>query len=123
MPEKKNNQRSTEIRGRQVPNNYEAEQALLGAMLMDADVVNEVIADINADDFYYESHRLIFNAVKDLSMANQPIDIVTLSDKLSEENLAKIGGIMYVNELMNVLPSTANFGQYLGIVKTGNCVG
>jgi len=117
MPEKKNNQRSTEIRGRQVPNNYEAEQALLGAMLMDADVVNEVIADINADDFYYESHRLIFNAVKDLSMANQPIDIVTLSDKLSEENLAKIGGIMYVNELMNVLPSTANFGQYLGIVK------
>ena len=102
---------------RQMPNNYEAEQSLLGAMLLDGEVAGEVIGDIVESDFYYESHRLLFEAVKALSMASQPIDLVTISDKLGTEKLAKIGGIMYISEIMNLLPSTANFHEYVDIVK------
>ena len=102
---------------RQRPNNYEAEQSLLGAMLLDNEVAGEIIGEIEESDFYYESHRLIYDAVKSLSMASQPIDLVTISDKLGSEKLAKIGGIMYISEIMNILPSAANYRDYLDIVK------
>lgn len=116
MASSRNNSKK-DVRVRQVPNNYEAEQSLLGAMLLDNEVANEVIGEIKMSDFYYESHRLIFEAISDLLMANQPVDIVTLTDKLGKEALSKIGGVMYINEIMNILPSTANFREYCDIVK------
>lgn len=101
-----------------MPNNLDAEQALLGCMLIDNEILPEVLDLVTDDDFYQDSHKYIFNAVKFTFNDRKPVDIVTLSDRLeSEGNLKKAGGISYLTELMQVTPSAANYRHYYDIVK------
>ena len=65
-----------------MPNNLEAEQSLLGSMMIDDEVTTEILSELNEKDFYMNSHRLIFNAMYDLQREGKPVDIITLSDKL-----------------------------------------
>ena len=101
-----------------MPNNLDAEQALLGCMLIDNEILADVLEQLDKNDFYQESHQFILGAIKIVFAERKPIDIVTLCDRLdSDGNLEKSGGISYVSELAQITPSAANYKYYLDIVK------
>ena len=101
-----------------MPNNLEAEQALISCMLIDNEILAEVLEQLEDNDFYQESHRYIISAMKMVYAERKPVDIVTLCDRLdSDGNLEKAGGISYVTELAQLSPSAANYKYYLDIVK------
>ncbi|MDE5721835.1 MAG: replicative DNA helicase [Clostridia bacterium] len=101
-----------------MPNNLDAEQALLGCMLIDNEILAEILEQLDKNDFYQESHQYILSAMKMVFAERKPIDIVTLCDRLeSDKNLEKAGGISYVTELAQITPSAANYKYYLDIVK------
>ena len=101
----------------EMPHSLEAEQAILGCLLLDTRIQVEVAAFLKEEDFYAESHKHIFSAMEDIISKNQPVDLVTLTDMLEKQgNLEQAGGIAYIAELTNVLPSSANYHHYLDIV-------
>lgn len=101
-----------------MPNNLDAEQALLGCMLIDNEILADVLDGLDKNDFYQESHQYIISAIKMIFAERKPLDIVTLSDRLeSDGNLEKAGGISYITELTQITPSAANYKYYLDIVK------
>ncbi|MBQ8427105.1 MAG: replicative DNA helicase, partial [Clostridia bacterium] len=101
----------------EMPHSLEAEQALLGCLLLDTRIQIDITAYLNEEDFYAESHRYIFHAMKDIIARSQPVDLVTLTDTLEKQGtLEQAGGISYIAELTNVLPSSANYQRYLDIV-------
>ena len=101
-----------------LPNNLEAEQALLGCLLIDNDTQTDVLDKLSQDDFYQESHKLIIGAMKKVFNARKPVDLVTLADQLeADKELEKAGGISYITDLAKITPSAANFKYYLDIVK------
>ncbi len=101
----------------EMPHSLEAEQALLGCLLLDTRVQVEVAAFIQEEDFYAESHKYIFSAMESIIKKNQPVDLVTLTDALEKQGaLEQAGGIAYITELTNVMPSSANYQRYLDIV-------
>ncbi|HOY65519.1 MAG TPA: replicative DNA helicase [Candidatus Ozemobacteraceae bacterium] len=100
------------------PQNLEAEQALLGSMMMDVEAVVKAMENIVADDFYQASHRGIYQALLNLYQANRPCDMVTLQEELRAQNrLSDIGGASYLSQLLNVVPTAANADHYAKIVK------
>ncbi len=102
----------------EMPHSLEAEQALLGCLLLDTKIQVEVAGTIKENDFFAESHRQIFSAMESIIIANQPVDLVTLSDVLEKRGiLESVGGIDYLTELTGVLPSAANYQRYTDIVK------
>lgn len=101
-----------------MPHSLEAEQALLGCLLMDTRIQVEIAPFIKEDDFYSESHRIIFSVMNDLINKNQPVDLVTLTDALEKRgSLEQAGGIEYITNLTSIMPSTANVNNYLDIVQ------
>ena len=122
-----------------LPYSLEAEQSVLGSILIDGDVQFEIASKVKADDFYVESHKIIFRAMMDILADAKPVDLVTLIDVLSKtpsvkydkksansdlissaekkSMLEKVGGIEYITELSMVTPSAANYEYYLEIVK------
>ncbi len=101
-----------------MPHNKEAEQSILGAMLIDAECLTLVFEALTDKDFYIEANRLIFNAMQALFNRVEPIDLVTVSEELTlREQLAAVGGVEYLAYLASTLPTTANLKQYLDIVQ------
>ncbi len=101
-----------------MPHNIEAEQAILGSILIDENVPVQVMSILKKDDFYIDAHCAIFEAMNKIYNSNHPVDFVTLSDELEKEgNLNSVGGIEYITTLTNVVPSAANYNHYLEIVK------
>ena len=103
---------------RVLPHNLEAEQSILGCILMDPELQSELLTELNEDDFYEESHKNIFGAMREIYNKGKPIDFITLSDKL--ENMAKldaVGGMAYLSEIANIVPSAANHRFYSEIVR------
>ena len=101
-----------------MPYNRDAEMALLGCFLLDNDIVSELVEKLSEDDFYIESHKYIFRAVKNAFAARKPVDIVTVSDELDGKGeLEKAGGIVYLTELAQITPSAANYKSYYDIVE------
>ena len=89
-----------------MPHSIEAEQAVLGCSLIDENVPIDVMASLNAGDFYVEAHKQIFDAMKSIYSANVAIDFVTLTDQLEKTNLLEsVGGIDYITTLTNIIPS------------------
>ena len=104
--------------GGDMPHNVEAEQALLGCIMLDQNVQNEILSSLTEDDFYSESNRYVFGAMNNLVKANKVVDLVTITDELEKEgNLENAGGIAYITALTDVMPSTANYREYLEIVS------
>ncbi|HNW36659.1 MAG TPA: DnaB-like helicase N-terminal domain-containing protein, partial [Candidatus Ozemobacteraceae bacterium] len=100
------------------PQNLDAEQALLGSMMMDVEAVVRAMESIVADDFYQASHRGIYQALVNLYQANKPCDMVTLQEELRTQNtLSEIGGASYLSQLLNAVPTAANVTHYATIVK------
>ena len=101
-----------------MPNSLDAEQALLGCMLIDNEILPDVLEKLTEDDFYQESHKYILSAMKINYNSHRPVDLVTLIDKLETEgNLEKAGGAAYLTELAQITPSSANYNSYFDIVK------
>ncbi len=101
----------------EMPHSLEAEQSLLGCLLIDTKIQVEIFAYLKEEDFYAESHKYIFNAMAEIVKNNQPIDLVTLTDMLEKRgDLVQAGGIAYLTELTNIMPSSASYARYLDIV-------
>ena len=106
------------LKPKMMPHSIEAEQAVLGACLIDDDAANSIMNTLIKEDFYLESHQEIFGAMYAIFSRNQPIDYVTITDELDNGNLlSSVGGLEYITNLTNVLPSAANFKVYVDIVK------
>ena len=100
------------------PQNIEAEQSVLGGILLNNHSLNNVLEILGAGDFYSEAHRKIFAAIVDLSDKNEPSDLITLSNILREKNhLDQAGGMSYLASLVDNVPSAANIAHYSKIVK------
>ena len=101
-----------------LPHNIDAEQSVLGSLLLDNETVPQVARLISADDFYLEAHRQIYMAILELEEAGQPVDFVTLTNKLRDKGeLEKIGGATYAASLANIVPTPANVEYYARIVN------
>src|SRR5689334_15791850 len=95
--------------GRIPPQSLEAEQSVLGAILLDNAGAFTAMEHLKTDDFYFTSHRQIFESMAELAEKNQPIDILTLAEHLKKtDRLDGAGGAAYVASLSNAVPSSAN---------------
>jgi replicative DNA helicase len=95
-----------------------SEAAVLGSMLVDAKCADGVFAILDADSFYLPEHKIIFEALETLSAANTAIDAVMLRDQLVKTGqLDSIGGVNYIAELMDSVPSSANAAYYANVVR------
>jgi len=100
------------------PNNIEAEQSVLGAMLLDKEAISTATEYISGDDFYREAHKEIFEAIVDIYNRGEPVDLITLTEKLKTRNtLEAVGGITFLTNLMDAVPTTHNVKYYAKIVE------
>ena len=102
-----------------MPNNLDAEQAILGCLLIDNECQTELMYLVKTEDFYTEAHKSIFDAMLKVFQRNVPIDFITLTEELEREGkINAIGGLDYISFLSNVVPSAANYKYYADIVKS-----
>jgi replicative DNA helicase len=100
------------------PQHIEAEQSILGGILIENEAINRVTEILDADDFYREAHRRIFNALINLSERDEPADLITLTNELRKiDQLDSIGGASYLASLIDSVPTAANIQYYARIVK------
>ncbi|MBM3205529.1 replicative DNA helicase [Candidatus Shapirobacteria bacterium] len=100
------------------PHNEEAEVSILGSIMIDKDAIVAVAEFLLPEHFYNPNHASIYEALLDLYEGRQPIDLITLKEKLKAKKLlAKVGGAGYLTELVNAVPSAAHVEQYAKIVK------
>jgi replicative DNA helicase len=100
------------------PQNIEAEQAVIGAMMIEREAIIKVADFLQAEDFYREAHRLIYLAMQELFSKNEAVDIVTVVEILrSDEKLEAAGGVAYVTALANSVPTAANLIYHAKIVE------
>ncbi len=106
-----------EVTGLVPPQSLEAEMGLLGSLLIDPEAIVKVADIVTPDDFYVQSHGLVFTAMLTLYEKRQPIDLLTVANKLEElKELDKIGGSAFLTELVNGVPSAAHVSHYAEIV-------
>ena len=100
------------------PQNIEAEQSVIGAMLIDKNAVSLVTEKLMPEDFYRQAHQVIYSAILTLHSKNEPIDMITLINELKKMNrLDDVGGVAYVTLLANVVPTAANAKYHAQIVE------
>ncbi len=99
------------------PQSAEAEQAALGAMLLEREAIVKAAELLVAEDFYRETHRILFRGILELFERNEPVDLVTLGEWLrAREQLDGVGGTLYLTELMHQTPTAAGIGYYATII-------
>ncbi len=100
------------------PQNLEAEQSVLGSILLKDNIFGNVLEILRVDDFYSPAHRIIFEAMTTLFEKNEPHDLITLTNHLKDANtLEEIGGAAYLANLTSIVPVTANVSSYARIIK------
>lgn len=100
------------------PQNIEAERSVLGALMLDKDAIIKVANLIRIGDFYRDDHNLIFEAMIELYEQREPIDVLSLSNRLEEKGqLEKVGGSSYLTSLVNTVPSSSNVAHYAKVVQ------
>ncbi|MBI2551568.1 replicative DNA helicase [Candidatus Uhrbacteria bacterium] len=100
------------------PQNIEAEQSILGCLLLEKDAFLRVGDSLRPEDFYKESHRIIYETILDLINRHEPVDILTLGNRLEEKNLLqRVGGRAYLVETANSVATAAHIGNYSAIVQ------
>jgi replicative DNA helicase len=110
------NKRKNELRI--PPQHIDSEKAVLGSIMLRKDAMNEVEDVLTPDSFYVEKHKMIFRTMQELGLKNEPIDMLSLSQKLSEQKLLEaIGGNQYLAEIVNIVPSSTNVKHYAEIVQ------
>ncbi|WP_196450684.1 replicative DNA helicase [Planomonospora sp. ID82291] len=100
------------------PNNIEAEQSVLGGMLLSKDAIADVVEILRSDDFYRPAHQLVYDIITGLYGRGDPADAVTVFDELQKRGeVARVGGGAYLHTLTAVVPTAANAGYYARIVR------
>ena len=100
------------------PHSVEAEQSVLGSILLDKEAMISVSETLVPDDFYKEAHKVIYESMLKLYNSQSEIDLITLTDELRDQGyLDDIGGIAYITSLSTVVPTTSNIKYYVNIVK------
>lgn len=100
------------------PQNQEAEQAVIGAVFLEKEALIRASEIIKPEDFYRTSHQRIFQVMLDLSEAEQPVDLITVTSELHDRSwLEEIGGVSYLSDLANSVPTAANVDYYAKIVE------
>lgn len=100
------------------PQNVEAEQSVLGAMLIEREAISRVAEFLRAEDFYREAHRLIYNAIVELYNKNEAVDLITITEQLKRvDKLEVVGGISYISSLANSIPTAANVLYHAKIIE------
>jgi replicative DNA helicase len=100
------------------PQNIEAEQSVLGGILIENQALHKIMEILTPDDFYREAHQKIFNSLLDLSEKDEPADLITVTNELrKKDHLDSIGGASYVTSLIDSIPTAANIEYYARIVK------
>lgn len=109
---------TTEESMRKVPFSLEAEQSVLGTIILDPDKIRDVANMLKADDFYLEQHRVIYEAMRELFMSSNTIDVITLADELVKSGTYDdAGGKNYISILAQSVPSIANLADYIKIIR------
>ncbi len=100
------------------PHSLEAEQSVLGAMLINQEAINIAIEQLNPEDFYKEANKEIFQAIIELYSRNEPVDIITLSEELKKRGtLENVGGVSYLASLSGGVAISSNIKYYCDIVE------
>ncbi|MDO9573723.1 MAG: replicative DNA helicase [Candidatus Contubernalis sp.] len=100
------------------PHSLEAEQSVLGSMLLEREAIITGSEHLKPQDFYREIHQRIFEAMLNLSERGEPVDLVTLSEELRQKNhLEMVGGASYLTQVVDMVPTAANIATYAAIVK------
>ncbi len=103
---------------KKMPYSHESEQCVLGAVLIDQATIKKIAPRLDVEDFYKLSHKHIYNAMIDIDSQGNDVDYTTLLDALTNKNLeSEVGGIDYLIELSNILPTAENVDSYVNIVK------
>ncbi len=106
-----------QLLSRQPPHSLEAEQAVLGSILIDSRCVADVVGLVRAEDFYLEQNREIYEAIYTMFNFSQPIDPVTVLEKMRQLGYYHDNSRDYVMQLMDITPTAANVTRYAGIVR------
>lgn len=105
------------VMARKMPYSIEAEQSVLGCILISNTVASDLCAKLKETDFYSKVHQTIFNSMQSLVLKNQPVDYVTLVSELERtQKLNEIGGLNYITTLTNAVPTAANYEHYFEII-------
>ncbi|MCC7460032.1 MAG: replicative DNA helicase, partial [Proteobacteria bacterium] len=100
------------------PQNLEAEQSVLGSILLDNEALYQVAEILQEKDFYREAHRMIFSSIMSLMDRDEPADLVTLTNELKQKgDLAQVGGVTYLAQVVDAVPTAANVEYYAKIVR------
>ena len=100
------------------PQQIEAEQSLLGGIMVDSLGLPSALEVLKGDEFYKESHRIIFTAIQDLFERNEPVDILTVTNLLEERKLLEsVGGASYIAALTDAMPTSSNVAAYAKIIN------
>jgi replicative DNA helicase len=112
------NPSAAELEGRLPPQNIEAEQSVLGSLMLDKEAIIKIADILEPDDFYRGTHANIFQAMLDLYEKNEPIDLLSLTNCLEErKQLEEVGGASYLTSLVNSVPTAAHVVHYAKIIK------
>lgn len=104
--------------GRNPPQNISAEQAALGSMLLQEGAILHSVDILKPEDFYRKSHQIIFRCIIDLFEKSRGVDLVTLTEELNKRNLLEeVGGVTYLTNLINSVPTAANIEYYVKIIE------
>jgi len=109
-----------ELTSRMMPHNTQAEQAVLGSMLIDSRCVADVIGAVKAEDFYISANREMFETIFSMFNYSQPIDAVTVLEQMRVRGCANDGTERYLRELMEITPTTVNVLEYAAIVRNNS---
>jgi len=100
------------------PQDLEAESSVLGSLLLESDAIIKVADFLSAEDFYHPPHQIIYQTILDLFNKNKPVDLLSVKTELKEKKLLKnIGGVDYLTELINSVPTAAHLNYYANVVK------
>lgn len=101
-----------------IPFNNEAEQSVIGAILLDNRLLTEISDRLSADDFYQVRHQILYGVMMELYRENRPIDLTTITTRLKDRNqFIEVGGLEYLIEISEAVPTTANVNAYVEIVR------
>ena len=101
-----------------VPSNVEAEESVIGSMLISKNALQKALENLTKDDFYLDAHSKIFECIFNVNSQNKPVDLVTLTEELNAKKwLNDVGGVKYIVEVINSVPTTANVDEYINIVS------
>jgi len=101
-----------------MPNNLEAEQSVIGAMFLSKYALDKACETLNKDMFYYNNNALIFDTIREMHEAKKPLDVTTLTSELRNKNLLiDVGGVEYLSEVLEMVPTAANVEYYIKLVE------